>query len=129
MKKVLIDTSAWIDFLRSKSGSLGDAVVRAIEQERAVLCGVVVAELLQGAKGKKEQKKLEFLVSHIERVQIAEDDWDEAGKLLQGLRNKGVSVPLSDAVIAVVARRLELSILTLDKHFKQLPVLLEEIVH
>ncbi len=53
-KRILIDTCGWIDFLRSRDGVLGDYVSLAIEREQAVLCGVVIAELLQGTKGKKE---------------------------------------------------------------------------
>jgi predicted nucleic acid-binding protein len=52
MNEVMIDTCAWIDFLRKKEGVLGDAVVKLIEFDKAVICDVVVAELLQGAKGK-----------------------------------------------------------------------------
>lgn len=36
MTKVVIDTSAWIDFFRNKTGSIGNMVVEMIEQNRAV---------------------------------------------------------------------------------------------
>ena len=44
MSKVLIDTCAWVDFLRSKQGVLGDYVATAIERDQALLCGVVITE-------------------------------------------------------------------------------------
>jgi len=127
MNKILIDTSAWIDFLRSKSSLLGDNVARAIKEDKAVLCGVVVAELLQGAKGIKEQRQLKLLFDNLERVQIIEKDWDDAGHLLGSLRAKGITLPLTDAVIAVIARRSQLTVLTLDKHFEHLPIALEQV--
>lgn len=49
MKLVLLDTTAWIDFLRPGNGVLGNAVRGLIAADRAVICGVVVAELLRYA--------------------------------------------------------------------------------
>ncbi len=59
--KILIDTSAWVNFLTDKEGALGNMVAMAIERNQAALCGVVIAELLQGALGKQERKKLNCL--------------------------------------------------------------------
>ncbi|MBF0273615.1 MAG: PIN domain-containing protein [Nitrospinae bacterium] len=127
MNHVLVDTSAWIDFLRSGTGVLGDIVARSIEQGRAVVCGVVVAELLQGAKGLKEQKQLQLIFETVGRLETKESDWDEAGKLLQNLRVKGITVPLTDAIIAVLASRSGSTLLTVEKHFQHLPATLEQI--
>lgn len=118
--KVLIDTCGWIDFLRSTEGRLGDFVAQAIDDESAVLCSVTASELLQGAKGKKEKRELDYLLESIECLAVVEDDWIQAGVLLQGLREKGVTVPITDALIAVVAQRHGLPVCTVDKHFKHL---------
>ena len=40
--RILIDTSAWIDFLRGRAGALGDAVERALSDDTALMCGVVI---------------------------------------------------------------------------------------
>lgn len=121
-RKVLIDTCAWIDFLRSTQGALGDYVEQAIRTETAVLCSVTVAELLQGAKGNKEKQQLDYLLANIECLTVEENDWIKAGMLLQNLREKGVTVPLTDALIAVVAQRHKLPVCTVDKHFQHLSV-------
>ncbi|MCK5725769.1 MAG: PIN domain-containing protein [Thiotrichaceae bacterium] len=119
---VLFDTCAWIDFLRYPEGILGDMIAEAIEMDKALLCGVVKAELLQGAKGKKENQQLNLLFSSIESLPCDEALWNEAGLLLQDLRRKGITLPLTDALIAVVARKHRVDIVTLDKHFQHLPV-------
>ncbi len=122
MSKVLIDTCAWIDFLRSKKGVLGDYVASAIEREQALLCGPVVAELLQGAKGEKEMQQLEFLFSAVEILDVINNDWVEAGIYLQNLRQNGITLPLTDALIATLATRNLVPVMTVDKHFKYLAV-------
>ncbi|WGS87848.1 PIN domain-containing protein [Methylomonas sp. UP202] len=63
MKRVLIDTCAWIDFFKSKNGQLGDQVVALIESNQAAITGVVVAELLQGVKQEKESQRFKATVS------------------------------------------------------------------
>ena len=37
---ILFDTCAWIDFLRFPDGVLGDLMAKAIEEDKALLCGV-----------------------------------------------------------------------------------------
>jgi predicted nucleic acid-binding protein len=125
---VLIDTCAWIDFLRGTPGALSDQVALAIEQDRAVMCGVVVAELLQGVKAGKEQRSLEFLLANVACAATLEADWHSAGLLLGALRQKGLKIPLTDALIAAVARRCNLPVLTVDQHFKHLPVALLKVL-
>ncbi len=120
--RILIDTSAWIDFLRSRGGVLGDAVARALSDDTALLCGVVIAELLQGAKGQKERQQLEFLFANVECLPVLPDDWHGAGRALQALRLSGITLPLSGAIIAAVAQRHGVSILTSDAHFQHLSV-------
>jgi predicted nucleic acid-binding protein len=56
--KVLIDTSAWIDFFRETGGAVGDLVADLVRLDRAYLTGLVMAELLHGAKGKRETTQL-----------------------------------------------------------------------
>lgn len=69
---VLFDTCAWIDFLRYPDGILGDLMATAIENDKALLCGVVMSELLQGAKGKKENRQLDLIFSTIKSLPCEE---------------------------------------------------------
>ena len=120
MKRVLPDTTAWIDFLRSGNRPLGDSVRSLIAADRAVICGVVVAELLRGVKGAVEREQLGRLLSRIPRLDTIEADWDAAGHLLRELREKGITVPLADAMIATIAKRNVVAVLTADSHFRHL---------
>jgi predicted nucleic acid-binding protein len=123
---VLVDTCAWIDFLRNSEGALGDQVAQLIVEGRARMCGAVVAELLQGVKkdasnkSKQEAAQLQLLIERVPTVETIEADWYTAGHALQALRQKGMTLPLTDALIASVAKRNNLTVLTVDAHFKHL---------
>jgi hypothetical protein len=119
---LLIDTCGWIDFLRSGSGPLGDQVAQALESDTARMCSVTVTELLQGAKGKKEKQQLEFLFANVEQLHVEPLDWVAAGHTLQALRGKGITLPLTDALIAAVALRHGMAVMTTDDHFRHLAV-------
>lgn len=122
MTWVLIDTCAWIDFFKSKTGALGNQVAELIETNQAAITGVVIAELLQGVKQEKEGLRLRVLFRSINYLPTEDSDWFNAGQLAQQLRAKGLTLPLTDVIIAVIAQRYAIPVLTLDKHFQHLPV-------
>ncbi len=121
---VLIDTCGWIDFLRVGDGALADQVEHALANDLAAMCSVNQAELLQGVKGQKEQRQLDLLFDNVALLEVEPADWLSAGRALQGLRAKGFQIPLTDALIAAVALRLGLPVLTSDAHFAKLGVVL-----
>jgi len=122
MKQVLVDTCAWIDFLRQPQGTLGDQVAVLLANDEAAMCGVTQAELLQGAKGRKEQAQLDFLLANVACLEINAADWLGAGMALRETRAQGLQIPLTDALIAACARRNRVAVLTLDRHFQHLGV-------
>lgn len=119
---VLIDTSAWIDFFRGKQSPVTDAVQLALQLGLARLCGPVKAELLQGVKTKKEKQQLGIMFDAVENLDTHEPDWEAAGNNLLNLRESGITLPLTDALIAVIAIRHKVQVLTLDQHFLHLKV-------
>lgn len=122
MTKTLIDTSAWIDFFRNNSTPYANTVASLIEQDKAIITGPVIAELLQGLKTQREADNLKELLSIIPYVSVKNDDWNATGLLLGRLRRNGITVPLTDALIAVIAKNNDYNVLTIDQHFKHLDV-------
>lgn len=122
MNPVLVDTSAWVDFLRAGARPLGDRVDELLDTDQARFCGIIVAELLHGVRGAREQKQIHWLLEKVRRVQIVERDWDDAGNLMRRLREQGITVSLTDALIATVAKRNGIAELTADDHFRHLGV-------
>jgi len=119
---VLVDTCAWIDFLRYQEGELGNQVAALIENNQTAITGVIIAELLQGVKTEKQQQQINLLISSVTSLPTQELDWVNAGLLLQELRSRGITLPLTDALIAVIAQRYQVKVLTIDKHFHHLAV-------
>jgi predicted nucleic acid-binding protein len=122
MKRVLIDTCAWIDFFKSHTGGLGNRVADLIETNHAAITGVVIAELLQGVKHDREVQRLHLLFQSIHYLPTVDNDWVNTGLLAQQLRATGLTLPLTDVLIAAIAQRHGVPVLTVDKHFQHLPV-------
>jgi predicted nucleic acid-binding protein len=118
MASVIIDTSAWIQFFRYGSDEVSQLVAELIRKDQAVVTGVVLTELLQGIKTDKERQHLSALFASLPFIETEREDWQYAGEDLQALRRRGITVPVTDAVIATVAHRRGLSVLTTDSHFK-----------
>lgn len=122
MQGTLIDTSAWIDFFRKGNSKVADTVAHLIEADQAITAGPVIAELLQGVRGDKEDQQLQELLAVLPYLEVLRKDWQSAGRILRDLRTRGITIPLTDAVIGAVALRHQFPVLTMDKHFDHLPV-------
>ena len=117
---VLIDTSAWIEFLRPK----GDAAIKARVAEllganQASYTCPVAFELLAGARPAEVADVKESLdLAH--RLVVEPAHWDAAAQAAATLRARGVTVPASDLLIATVAVGHRVALLARDKHFGQI---------
>jgi hypothetical protein len=114
--KVLVDTSAWIDFFRKKEPSYS-IVLELLTENRIVSAGIIVAELLQGAKTEKEAAVIKDFVHVFEFLPETPKLWEEAGELSCNMRRKGKTIGLSDCFIAVITKHYNTSLLTLDTDF------------
>lgn len=115
---VLIDTSSWIEALRSQ----GDPQVRTrvadlILQGRAAWCDLVVVELWNGAGGSYEKKKLAELEREIPCLPIDQQVWQMARQLAQQCRKAGKTVPVADLVIVACALVHQAPLDHQDSHF------------
>jgi len=117
--KVLVDTSVWIGYFRKKEPCFS-IVAQLLAEERVCSAGIVVAELMQGAKSEKELGVLRDFTHVFEFLPEGPKVWREAGELSFRLRRKGKTIGLSDCYIAVLARSGQAEILSLDSHFGQM---------
>ena len=118
---ILVDTSAWIDYFNKPNSKMGKTVEKIIKQEKALIAGVVLTELLQGAR---VQEEYDALLDSMLAIPVLETDlniWIEAGRLAFTLRGQGITIPTTDLIIASLALREKCAILTLDHHFKRIP--------
>lgn len=119
--RILPDTCAWIDFFNARETPLASAVEYLLQSGEVYTCGVVKYELVQGVRSGKEEKMLASAMQSLFYIEMTESHWLKAGKLTAFLRRKGITIPLSDILIAVIAKEENLTILTTDWHFGQVP--------
>jgi predicted nucleic acid-binding protein len=119
LARVLVDSSVWIEFFRKNEPYHG-IVSKLMNDEQIVCCGVILAELMQGAKSDKELAVLEDFLRIFTFINETPELWAAAGKLSHKLRRKGITVGLSDCFIAVAAASVNVRVATLDNHFDML---------
>lgn len=119
LARVLIDTSVWIEFFRQREPYHG-MVVKLIDDDQIVCCGIIIAELMQGAKSDKELAVLDDFLKVFTFIPETPELWAATGKLSGKLRRKGITVGLSDCFIATAASSAKVQVATLDSHFKVL---------
>lgn len=117
---VIVDTSVLISFFRGED-KIADKVSSLLQNNRVVTTGIIIAELLQGMKDMKEESNISDILAETSPLEITIDLWIKAGKLALSLRKKGINLPLTDVAIAALAIEHNLSIFTLDEHFKKIP--------
>lgn len=114
----LIDTSAWVEYLRSGNDAVADAVERLLESDQAEITEPVVMEVLQGGRSEPHVGQLKGLLSRAKLVAVDGADYGEAAFLYRLCRANGETVrsPI-DCLIATVAVRAHLPVLHHDKDF------------
>jgi hypothetical protein len=113
----------WVDYLRKPSESLRGEINGYIDDERLSTCGVVIAELLQGALNEDDFSELTNNLRGLHCLEADPSIYIEAGRLSYELIKKGRTIPLTDVLIAVLAIRHGQTLWTRDVHFKNIPSL------
>ena len=117
---IIPDSNIFIDFWRHPTKE----IEHTFENEDIVLCGVVRAELLQGAVSVKNFNQIVEGLDSFQEVNLETEDWGRLGENLYLLRTNGLTVPLADAIIATVAIKYGIPVWTNDKHFSMMSKIL-----
>ncbi|NTW57942.1 MAG: PIN domain nuclease [Nitrospirae bacterium] len=115
---VLVDTSIWIDFLQHTVSSSADRLAGLIrENNRAVLCGIVIQEVLQGIRERGSHAATKGLLIKFPYLDRNREVYIAAASLYRHLRGKGITIPSTDAAIAALALHHRIPLFTRDEHF------------
>jgi predicted nucleic acid-binding protein len=112
-----VDTSVWISYFREGGSDLGDLIDELIDEERVHTNGVVLAELLTGARTPAELERLAAAMAGLRFVQSDRSSFESAGRNGYALKRKGLSVPLSDILIATDCVDHDLVLIETDRHY------------
>ena len=120
--KVLLDTSVWIDYFRGGDRPLSQMVDEIISGGEVFVPGIVLAELIQGARSEREIAIIEDMIETFTFLDIGPGDgaWVEAGRLSYDMKKAGAAVHLADCLIAVLSRKSGCRVVTRDRHFQAL---------
>lgn len=116
MKKLLVDTSIWIEYFKGKKKVLD--IIHDKNNFEIFITGPIITELIQGIKTQKEKARFTICINALPKLQIDDNDWVNAGNLGNSLRKKGITVPLLDLIIFSIAKKNNCVLFTLDKHFQ-----------
>ena len=114
---ILIDTSAWIEFLRSTGTPVCNLVDELLAEDIAV-CDPVRMEVLAGARDESHLMGLRRLLARAAVIPLQPTDYDDAAALYRRCRREGETVRrLIDCLIASTAIRAGAPILHNDADF------------
>ena len=114
---ILVDTSAWVDFLRGTGGPVCNRVEELLDSEIAV-CDAIRMEVLAGARDERHLQSLRRLLARAVTLPTRPSDYEDAALLYRSCQRGGETVrKLIDCLIAAVALRNGTPILHADRDF------------
>ncbi len=116
----LVDTSVWIDFFRGVA-STKELLMKPLARDRVFTAGPVLFELLQGIRSSEERVQVKETLLSVNFLEISPEDWEGAASISRELRSKGITIPMTDLLLAQLAKTHDLEIISLDPHFDQIP--------
>jgi hypothetical protein len=126
---ILIDSSAWIEFLRDSGSSVCEEVDRLLGEPIAT-CDPIRMEILAGARTESHLRQLRGLLGRATTVPVGPADYESAAALYRTCRSQGETVrKLIDCLIAATAIREQLPILHADSDFDTLARHTELAIH
>lgn len=118
---ILVDTSAWIEFQRATGSPVDRRLTAAIEgRERLATTGLVVLELLAGARDEHQARDLRRLLHRCRYLRVEEpSDFEAAAVLYRACRRERTTIRrLPDCLIAAIAIRTRAQLLHQDADFE-----------
>ncbi|MCB1685454.1 MAG: PIN domain nuclease [Pseudomonadales bacterium] len=117
---ILIDSSAWIEFLRDTGSVVCERVDALLDYEIAT-SDPIRMEILAGARDDAHLAQLRGLLARATQISTEPIDYEQAALLYRRCRSNGETVRrLIDCLIAATAIRAGVSLLHFDSDFSTL---------
>lgn len=117
---ILIDTSAWIEFLRDTGSPICEQVHNALAEE-IVVADPIRMEVLAGARDEHHMMQLRRLLARGTSLHTQPIDYEQAAILYRQCRASGETVrKLIECLIAAIAIRNDMPLLHKDADFEVL---------
>jgi len=116
----LVDTSAWVEYLRPGLSEVGERVEALLLADEAAWCDMVLLELWNGARRQAEKRKLEELQATAPKLETDDGVWRLAHRLAIRCRDKGRTFPATDVLVAACAAHNGVELEHKDTHFDEI---------
>lgn len=117
---ILVDTSAWIEFLRDTGSPVCERVDALLAGDLAT-CGPIRMEVLAGARDEAQLRSLQGLLARATSIDTVPADFDAAASWYRHCRQGGETVRrMVDCLIAAHAIRSAIPLLHADRDFDAL---------
>jgi predicted nucleic acid-binding protein len=115
----LVDTSAWIEFLRATRSDSDRAVRQLLEQDAPLhTTDVVIMEVLAGARDDEHHQQLRRLLARCDYLPLGLASYESAASIYRACRKAGETIrALTDCLIAAVAMSAGVDVLHNDRDF------------
>lgn len=114
---ILVDTSAWVEFLRDTGSPICTRVDELLDRDVAT-CDPIRMEVLAGARDEVHLDDLRRLLARAAMIEAVPVDYEAAAALYRACRRGGETVrKLIDCLIGAVAIRAGLPLLHADGDF------------
>lgn len=120
---IVVDTSAWVEYLRGTGSPANTALERALRSEAELgVVDVVRMELLAGAGSDEQLVTVSRLLARgVALPTLSPGDHEYAASLYRAARRSGATVrSMIDCLVASVAVRLDAPVLAQDRDFEVL---------
>jgi predicted nucleic acid-binding protein len=114
---VLVDTSAWVDYLNGFASPAADALTDLLRGDEDICtCGIVVAEVFQGLRRDRERGAIQRSFQDLLFLEPSGIElYLRAAELYRSLRKQGVTVRSTvDCIIAALAEEADCALLARD---------------
>jgi predicted nucleic acid-binding protein len=98
----LVDTSAWVEYLRQSKSETAERVEHLLLMNEAAWCEAILLELWNGASF-PQRRKLEQLETLVPLLSINATVWNQAMRLARAARAAAVTAPSIDILVAACA--------------------------
>jgi predicted nucleic acid-binding protein len=117
---VIADTNIWIDFFNDPRSRAGAELAELIAGRRAGLTGIVMTELVRGARDNDQLAMLHDGFKGVRYIETTAESWNRAGVISRDLDVAGQPIQLADIILAAVTLTGDHELFTRDNHFQRI---------
>lgn len=119
---ILIDTSAWVEYIRGQKRDLCDKIDEALTKQNVVIGDLIYCEILQGIYDPKERGRIrEMLLALPQFEMVGFEMAEKASANYRRLREKGVTIRKTiDVLIGTFCAEHDIKLIHSDKDFENM---------